>query len=575
LPGKPFVNSMFQRIFNKVLDHGIDSTMDYSQLNRVKRINLFYLVVSFLLFLSVLRALIIQNTLVWILDGSALVLVLLVYFLVPARKNADLNTLITLSVLAGLFISAFMVPHGLDPALIITFVMLFPLGAVSVNGRQGLFVAIALGTVLLLLNFIRGVDAFVHLELFDALVFFVCYGLMMTLSLYIEQSNNKLMETLRSSRSQAENQVLRKDEFISRLSHKLRTSLSNIALINNLVHDSRLSSEQKELVETLKASTNTLIEDVNNIVEIASPGYIDYKKSIISFDLTRVLEEVQGILNSGSSLREELSVERTDNIRHFLIGDPSLLRSLLVNIIKGLGIYKQSAGKVLLRVDHLRETPSQVRLDFRFTIQTELARELISYVESLRRGESHQASNLANAHNLLAESESHMTATSSGKLAVVSFFQDFAKDPTRSIIDPEELSVRRQPAPPAVSLEEAKVLLVEDNEINQKIVLLSLTKKVSQIDVAANGKEALEMFGLKKYDVILMDIMMPVMDGITATKKIREIESTVNSHVPIIAITANALAGDRENCLAAGADDYIAKPFQADVLVKKMKNLLA
>ena len=89
------------------------------------------------------------------------------------------------------------------------------------------------------------------------------------------------------------------------------------------------------------------------------------------------------------------------------------------------------------------------------------------------------------------------------------------------------------------------------------------------------AKIALEMFGLKQYDIILMDIMMPVMDGLTATKKIREIESTSNSHIPIITITANALAGDRDICLAAGADDYIAKPFQAEVLVKKMKSLLA
>ncbi len=126
-----------------------------------------------------------------------------------------------------------------------------------------------------------------------------------------------------------------------------------------------------------------------------------------------------------------------------------------------------------------------------------------------------------------------------------------------------------------IALKNAKILLVEDNIINQKIVLLSLKNQVNHIDVAANGKEALEMFGVKQYDLILMDIMMPVMDGIVATKKIREIESTSDQHIPIIAVTANALAGDRENCLAAGVDDYIAKPFSAEVLIKKMRDLLA
>jgi CheY-like chemotaxis protein len=90
-----------------------------------------------------------------------------------------------------------------------------------------------------------------------------------------------------------------------------------------------------------------------------------------------------------------------------------------------------------------------------------------------------------------------------------------------------------------------------------------------------NGKEALDRFGTSNYDLILMDIQMPVMDGFLATKKIREIETSSNSYTPIIAITANAMAGDRETCLAVGMDDYISKPFQVDVLLDKMKTLLA
>jgi CheY-like chemotaxis protein len=176
---------------------------------------------------------------------------------------------------------------------------------------------------------------------------------------------------------------------------------------------------------------------------------------------------------------------------------------------------------------------------------------------------------------LLLESESELMVGQQEYGASISFFQDFAKDATRTVPDMEVERDKEKEARKSVALEEARVLLVEDNEINQKIVLLSLNKKVQQIDVADNGKVALEMFGLKQYDIILMDIMMPVMDGLTATKKIREIESTNKSHTPIITITANALTGDRDNCLAAGADDYISKPFQAKVLVRKMKNLLA
>jgi CheY-like chemotaxis protein len=131
------------------------------------------------------------------------------------------------------------------------------------------------------------------------------------------------------------------------------------------------------------------------------------------------------------------------------------------------------------------------------------------------------------------------------------------------------------PVKKAVELKDASVLLVEDNLINQKIIQLSLKKIVKTIDVANNGKEALDKFGSNKYDLILMDIQMPVMDGIVATRKIREIESSAGSFTPIIAITANALSGDKEVCIAAGMNDYIAKPFQIEVLIQKMSTLLA
>ncbi len=125
-----------------------------------------------------------------------------------------------------------------------------------------------------------------------------------------------------------------------------------------------------------------------------------------------------------------------------------------------------------------------------------------------------------------------------------------------------------------VELKNANILLVEDNAINQKIIILSLKNMVKNIDIANNGKDALDKFGTSKYDLILMDIQMPVINGIVATKKIRELEATSNTQTPIIAITANALSGDKETCLAAGMNDYISKPFQVEVLVNKMKALL-
>ncbi|MGM0667774.1 MAG: response regulator, partial [Bacteroidota bacterium] len=117
--------------------------------------------------------------------------------------------------------------------------------------------------------------------------------------------------------------------------------------------------------------------------------------------------------------------------------------------------------------------------------------------------------------------------------------------------------------------------LVEDNVTNQKIVTISLGSKVKNIDTALDGKEALDMFGKSNYDVILMDIRLPVMDGITVSRKIRDIEASTSKHTPIIAITANAMIGDKENCLSAGMDDYLSKPFQPQRLLDLISKYLS
>jgi CheY-like chemotaxis protein len=123
-------------------------------------------------------------------------------------------------------------------------------------------------------------------------------------------------------------------------------------------------------------------------------------------------------------------------------------------------------------------------------------------------------------------------------------------------------------------MKDIKVLLVEDNIINQKITLLTLKPLVNTIDTASNGKEALDKFGTTTYDLILMDIQMPVMSGLMAAEKIRALEASTNTHVPIIAITANAMLGDQEKCISAGIDDYISKPFQPSALVEKIKRCI-
>lgn len=566
---------MLNNLLDRIISHGVLTTMDQPEANRIKRINLFYLVLAFLLLASMLFAIFTKQPLILIRDGGALAGTLLIYFLVPPAQKTNLNSTLVLTIVALLFLSAYLVDSGLSSFLVLAFILIFPLAALSVNGKSGVLTSLGLGLLILIFNSVPGIETFIHLSLFDAIIFMVGYIMVLAISYHIERSNRLLFTKLTDSRSLFKDQLDERDEFMSKLSHKLRTSLSNITLINNLVHDSRLTSQQMELMETLQASTNSLIDDVNNIVEIVSPGILDYKKSIISFDMTRVMEEALDIVNSGNSSFGEVSLQYSGNINQPLIGDPSLLRSLVISAIKGISFYKQSEMPTRVRLSVLKETPSQIRLEFRFSVRTDLGKTLISYLNDLKQGNSQKGSNLSTAYNLLQDSESELKAELEQYGACITFFQDFAKDATQSAPDVADAEQIKKVARKSVALKDARVLLVEDNNINQKIVLLSLNTKVKQIDVAENGQVALDLFGQKQYDIILMDIMMPVMDGLLATKKIREIESTSSSRIPIITITANALAGDRDLCLAAGADDYIAKPFQTDVLIRKMKQLMS
>ncbi len=566
---------MFQQIVQKIISFGADERMEQAILNRIRRINVFYLILMVMLALSIIFTAVSGARELVMVNSIFLAVTLATYIFFPPGRRANLSSLFVLSLTAFLFINGYLFNMGIANNVALAFLLLFPLIAVSLNGRHGIYVAIVLGATTVLLNSIPGLETSIHLDFYNALIYFTTYVIVILISLYIERSNRALMSRLKDSRERAEIDVVRKDEFISKLSHKLRTSLSNIALINSLVHDERLSSDQKELMETLKASTNHLIDDVNAIVEIASPGIIDYKRSIISFDLDAELEKVVSILKSGEPFGGEISINRDNELDHFLIGDPSLLRSLTVNVVKGLERYRVENTPLELRIGVLRETPSQLRLVFTFGIESVKANALMAQIKALRQGDAQHGSSLAIAHNLLVDSESELKVERTGKGAKLSFFQDFTKDPTKLVMKPETVAVDQLLLKPGTDLKDARILLAEDNIINQKIVLLSLQKVVREIDVAINGKEALELFGVKQYDLILMDIMMPVMDGIVATKKIREIESTGERHIPIIAVTANALAGDRENCLAAGVDDYIAKPFTAELLINKMRNLLA
>jgi CheY-like chemotaxis protein/signal transduction histidine kinase len=373
-----------------------------------------------------------------------------------------------------------------------------------------------------------------------------------------------------------------KDEFISKLSHQIRTPLNNIMVLGDLITTTQLDDNQKDLVESILASTNNLVNVVNSIVKVSAVEF-DEKANKINFELLSTLRSTLKLFHYQYS--EGININVNDNNREKINinGDPIRIKQIFLNLIENILKFKTSENCIIeLSVIALKENQTQIELVFLVSFNFQLpAINLSDEKWLLGDGMLHQL-NLFNstfdisiAKKLVELSGSRIFASFINDVTHFEFQLKFQKTPAEKVAQAES-KIGPAIGVPArnIELREASVLLVEDNLINQKIVVLSLKHLVNNIDIANNGKEALDKFGNTKFDIILMDIQMPIMDGITATKKIREIETSTHSHTPIIAITANALSGDKEICLAAGMNEYISKPFQIETLVNKMKDLL-
>ncbi|RPI45572.1 MAG: hypothetical protein EHM46_01580 [Bacteroidetes bacterium] len=242
----------------RIISFGEDERMEQSLSGRIRRINLFYLVLSVMFLLSMIWAALAVKYFLVYLNLSFLLLSAALFFLVPAAKKPNTSAMLLLVMIAILLMLGYIFNEGLSQPVLLAFYLLFPLVAIGLNGQHGYKIAAVLAVATVVLNFVPLTDTSIQLGKWDLSVFLTTYVLLTIVSLFVERSNRILVTNLKDSRNQYESQVIQNEEFITRLSHKLRTSLSNITLINNLVHDSRLSSEQKELIETLKASTNSL-----------------------------------------------------------------------------------------------------------------------------------------------------------------------------------------------------------------------------------------------------------------------------------------------------------------------------
>jgi CheY-like chemotaxis protein len=386
-----------------------------------------------------------------------------------------------------------------------------------------------------------------------------------SLGVIIVRKASDLNKSFKESLNEFSSLSERKDDVIIDFSHRIREPLNNLVIISDMLMESGLQKKQKELLETFIASTNNMVTTVNELT-MQSAGNLSYEhRKAIRFNLLSTIQNTIELY----SLKDEANIDFILNKKEFsdfeCFGDPIILKQIFLDLFNTIEIQSsERVTKVAINLKKTKETGTESTIALR--IQTDNPIVLINDIgveKSL-------------AARFISSDKGTFSQEVGTNSTVLNIFLPYANPvaETKQSIASQKIEELIQKDKIHKDLKDLKILLVEDNLINQKITLLTLKPLVHSIDTASNGKEALDRFGTTSFDLILMDIQMPVMSGLVAAEKIRALESTTSSHIPIIAITANAMIGDKEKCLSAGIDDYISKPFQPAALIEKIKKII-
>jgi len=377
------------------------------------------------------------------------------------------------------------------------------------------------------------------------------------------------------------------EELISKLSHQIRTPLSNITGIIDILEKTSLNDDQRDYINTIHASANNLVNVVNSLVATTTTNFNQVPSEEIKFNLYSTLNNTVRLFQDDQD-NKKFSISLNADVPSNMIGNSIKIKQILLNLLNSLLKYNKSDTKEISIVVNRNEgMPGYVGLTFVISSNTVISipkdsfdNQMSLYNKDVIRLDTSKYVNFLDlriTQRLIELDGNRLFIYPSSENTRIEFTAKFKEDKKSTSISDIKEPVKQPESffKNSVEINEANILLVEDNFSNQQIIILYLKNEIKKIDVAFNGKEALDKFGKAKYDLILMDVQMPIMDGFKATRKIREIEKSTSTHTPIIAVTANAFPEDKEKCFASGMDDYISKPFQPEDLIRKIKQHLA
>jgi len=384
----------------------------------------------------------------------------------------------------------------------------------------------------------------------------------------------KLEEDLRKAKEIAEDSTRTKSEFLASMSHEIRTPMNGIIATASLLKSTNLDETQRDYLEIIDFSANNLLTIINDILDISKIEAGQITLESIDFNLHNIIYETVKLLRAKAEEKEiRFSGHIHESVPLYAKGDPIRFKQIIINLLNN-AIKFTHKGSVTIDVETIESGQKQRKYLIK-VIDTgigipENAKDKIfnDYIQAdpattrLYGGTGLGLSISKKLVELMNGEIGFESTENEGSTFWFTCVFDIGKEPPYDL----EYSSPSQNG----NLNKLYVLVAEDNLVNQKVAIATLKKMGCRIEIADNGKIAYDLHRINRYDVILMDVQMPVMDGFESTKLIREYEKQqrFEKKVKIIAMTANAMKEDRLRCLESGMDEYISKPFKTMELSK-------
>ncbi len=371
-----------------------------------------------------------------------------------------------------------------------------------------------------------------------------------------------------AARAVAERSSRAKGEFLANMSHEIRTPMNAVLGMTDLVLGTELDAHQRDMLVTARGAADGLLNILNDILDLSKIESGMLALSPLPFTLRERLDGVLAVIRFQAQARGlALSLTVDDDVDAAVIGDPDRLRQILLNLLSNAVKFTHH-GSVVLRVSVAERSGASRLLSFAVedTGVGIPAERLAAIFEPFEQADGSSTRRYGGTGLGLSIARK-LVELMGGTLTVESTQGVGSRFTFTMRVEATELPTPAVKAAAADAARALDVLVAEDNLVNQKVARRILEKQGHRVVVAGNGKEAVEVSHGQRFDVILMDVHMPEMDGIVATRTIREREEG-GSRVPIVALTAGALAEDRDRCFEAGMDAYLTKPLRAEALAE-------